>query len=161
MGRRLFFQPIHQPFVRIEPDYVYRIGHEVGKRIHVVIYNLTGTVVNHILNAAHVDAGVLHDGFDRGDHVLRRRVAFHFQSVFWGIQRTGVAHQFLAVVRLADVGRTKVERLAAGINLNGIEVFAAQRFYPCDVAAPRRDEFLNQRRLVDSKIKRTGIDVIL
>ncbi len=55
----LGFEEIDQPGMRIETDDTRRVRDEVGKGVHVVIDALAVAVVDHGLDAAHVDAGTL------------------------------------------------------------------------------------------------------
>ena len=107
-------------------------------------------VVNHVFDAADVDAGGLDDSLDGRYHVRRRMVAFHLQTRLGRFHYTRVVQAF-ASRGLADVGRAEVESLTGQVHLNGVEILAGQGFDARDVAAAGRNEFLHQPDVIVSQ----------
>src|SRR5205807_7058241 len=108
-------------------------------------------VVDHVLDAAHVDPGLLRDRLDRLDHPVRRPKPLDPQAAVGGAGGAGAPHQFGAVRALAGVGRAEVEGVAGREHLNGVEVLAAERLDAGDVPATGRYELLHQRGVVDAE----------
>jgi len=100
---------VDQALERIEPDNPHSIGHEVGQRIDVIHITPPITVVDQIFDPADVQANMTGDALDVGDDVRGGRVAFHPQAILWRIDRTGVAHELLAILRLAGIRRAQIE----------------------------------------------------
>jgi hypothetical protein len=82
-------------------------------------------VVDHVLDAADVDAGGLHDRLAGANDLWRRGVAFHLEAGLRRVHRAGAPHEFDAISALADVGGAEVERLAGREDLDRVEILAA------------------------------------
>src|SRR6267378_145499 len=94
-----------------------------------------------------------HDALHILNHLARRSVAFHLEAIFWSVDRARGADQFLSPCALANIRRAKIERIAGGVNLDGVEKLAAKYFDTSNHVVSRGEKFLNQRDLIDSKIK--------
>src|SRR5215467_13188747 len=57
-------QEIGKAAVRIETDDAFRVGDEIRERIHVVIEQAAGRIINNIFDATDFHTGELHDAFD-------------------------------------------------------------------------------------------------
>ena len=74
------------------------------------------------------------------------------------VDRARTAHELDAVVRLAGVGRTEIERPDRGEDLDRVEVLAAERLDADDVAVAKRRGLLHERDAVDPELDLAALD---
>src|SRR6185437_9626186 len=98
------------------------------------------------------ETGAARDQLDLFDDLARRRVAFHAKSSLRRVYRAGAAHELDAAGRLAGVSRAEVERADRRIDLDRVEIVAAERLDADDVAIAERRRFLHQRHAVDAEL---------
>ena len=129
-----------------------RVGDEVRERVDVVVVDLAVAIVDEVLDAADVDAGGLHDALDRVDDLGRRRVALDVQAGLGGFEHAGGAER-LAARGLADVRRAEIEGLAGEVDLDGVEILAAEGLDAGDVTAACGNELLHQGDVVEAELR--------
>src|SRR5204862_1057647 len=149
----LLDEEVSQARERLESDDPWRVGHEVGKSVDVVVVESAVARIERVLDAPDFNAAGACDLLDLPSHLRRRLVAFHPQPIARRIDRAGAAHQLSAAGRLAHVSRTKVERLAGRVDSDRVQELAAQDFYPRDASFFGRNELLNQRRLIGTQLQ--------
>src|SRR5262249_36715800 len=110
----------------VKSNHARRIGHEIRKRVDVVIELAAVAVIDDIFNAADLNARPLHDALDIFNDLPRGIAAFHLQAGLRGVHGAGDACQFLAPGALADVRGAQIECLAGGVNADRVKKFAAQ-----------------------------------
>src|SRR5947209_7078894 len=142
----------------IEADDIDGVGDEVGEGVDVVVEKRAVAVVDDVLDAADVNAGLLHDAFGGGDDFGGRRVGFDAKSALGGVERTGVADvaELFTVGGLADVAGAEVEGVSSDVHADGVKELAAEEFDTGDKAAARGDEFLHERGVVDPELDGVG-----
>src|SRR5262249_26777399 len=107
--------------------------------------------VDHVFDAAQLDAAGRHDPFDRVDDLAGRRVGLDAQVVLRRVHRARRTGQLRAADVLADVGRAQVERLACRVNANRVEIPAGQPLAADGAAVLRGHVFLDERGAVDAE----------
>src|SRR5215510_3336631 len=139
--------------MRIEADHARCISHEVRKRIDVVIQQRAVAIVDDVLDSPDVDLRSLSDPLHRSDYIERWLKLLHLQTRTRCIDWTRDAGEFNSVGGLADVGGAEIESLAGSEDFDRVKIFAAECFDSRDVSTARRDELLDQRRLIDTEIE--------
>src|SRR6266404_2090723 len=133
--------------MRVESNETRSFGHEVRQSVDVVKNNTAIAIVCQIFHAAGIDARMIDNFLDRVDHVARWRACLHFQSSLGCI---GIVQ--------ADLSRTKIKVFAAGEDIDRVKKLSAQRFDARNMAAARRDKFLDKGDLIDPQFQLVLLD---
>src|SRR5258708_12248786 len=141
VGLRFGNQIIGQPRIGIETDNAFRVGDKIRQRVDVVVEKPSIAIVDDVFDSADFNARFVHDAFHILNHLARRSVAFHLEAIFWSVDRARGADQFLSPCALANIRRAKIESIAGGVNLDGVEKLAAKYFETTNHPVPPGEKF--------------------
>lgn len=118
-------QIVHEPRERIKTNHLRGIRNEVGKRVYVVETELSVALVDHVLDAAHLDPRCRHESLHLLDDLRGRGVAVHAKAVLGSVQRAGAPRQFRGVHPRADVREAQIEGVPGGVDADSVQELAA------------------------------------